>query len=137
MPGVRAMGNHDSLLWLGNGGAAVTVLGTIFGLLPPLAAIAAICWYLIQMYESKTYRDWRDARLRRKKERKIARLQARQKVIEAELEALSVKQAAAAFAAHMVATAETVAATKVADAKVTAVEEAKKSDKSGVNRNSD
>lgn len=109
-------GNHDYLAWLGNGGALATIAGTILGLLPPLAALAAVIWYLVQIYESKTYRDWRDERLRRKKERKIARLKAKQKVVAAELEALETVRAAKDFADHMVATATKVATSKVQEA---------------------
>lgn len=112
--------NHDYIAWLGNSASLAAIAGTIMGLLPPLAALAAIAWYLLQMYESKTYRDWRDERLRRKKERKIARLVAKQKVIAAELEALATLRAAKDFAEHMVKAATVKADDKVQAAKVDA-----------------
>lgn len=115
--GGRAVQQHDYLAWLGNGASVATVLGTVMGLLPPLAALAAIAWYLLQMYESKTYREWREKRLVRKKERKIARLQAQQRVISAELEALATLRAAKDFADHMVKTAAVRADDKVQAAK--------------------
>ena len=118
--GTHSMPEHDYFAWLGNSASVVTILGSIFGLLPPLAALVAIIWYMIQVYESKTYREWRARRLHDKKTRKIARLQAQQKVIQAELEALDTKRAAAAYAEHMVRNAEHVAAEKVHVAKVEA-----------------
>lgn len=118
--GVRVpplQGNHDYLAWFGNSASGVTVLGALFGLLPPLAALAAIAWYLLQMYESKTYRDWRERRQRDKKKRKIAKLQAQQKVIAAELEALETMKAAKDFAEHMVQTVASTAGAQVQAAK--------------------
>lgn len=35
------------------------VLGSIAGILPPLAALAAAIWYAIQIWESKTVQGWR------------------------------------------------------------------------------
>lgn len=47
--------------------SAGTIVGALAGLLPPLAAVAAIIWYAIQIYESKTFRV--HLRLRRMKAR--------------------------------------------------------------------
>lgn len=38
--------------------ALTAVVGTIAGLLPPIAALAAILWYAIQILESKTVQGW-------------------------------------------------------------------------------
>lgn len=38
--------------------AAATVLGSIAGFLPPLAAFVAVIWYSIQIYESDTVQRW-------------------------------------------------------------------------------
>lgn len=32
--------------------------GAFVGILPPLAALGAIIWYAIQIYESRTFQDW-------------------------------------------------------------------------------
>jgi len=118
MQGAKPMnGGSDWLAWAGNSASVLTVFGTILGFLPPLAALVAVIWYLIQIAESKTYRDWRMDRQRVKKERKIARLKAKQVIIEAELDALAVRTMAKDFADHMIANAEGVAANKVAAAK--------------------
>lgn len=46
--------------------AAGAIIGAIAGLLPPLGALAALIWYGIQIYESKTIqRHVRHARLKK------------------------------------------------------------------------
>lgn len=37
-------------------GAAGAVIGTLVGYLPTIAAVLAIVWYCIQIWESKTFR---------------------------------------------------------------------------------
>ncbi len=52
---------------------AASIWATFLGWLPPIAAVIAVIWYSIQIYESKTavrFRTWR-------KTRRIARLRAR------------------------------------------------------------
>lgn len=39
-------------------GSGVLVLGSLAGILPPLAALGAIIWYALQVYESKTVQAW-------------------------------------------------------------------------------
>lgn len=48
-------------------GAGATIVASLAGFLPPLAAIAGIIWYGIQIYESKTCQIW--VRLFRRKMR--------------------------------------------------------------------
>lgn len=38
-------------------GGAIAILGTIVGILPPIAAALAIVWYVFQIYESKTFKS--------------------------------------------------------------------------------
>jgi hypothetical protein len=38
--------------------SAITVVGAVAGYLPPIAAVFAIIWYLIQIYESRTVQGW-------------------------------------------------------------------------------
>lgn len=63
--------NTDWLAWVGNSLSLTAIAGTLIGWLPPLAAFAAICWYSIQIYESKTFQSW----LKRRRCRKVERLQ--------------------------------------------------------------
>lgn len=55
--------------------AAAGIIGTLIGYLPALAAFAAIVWYAIQVWESKTVqrhvRAWRIARRRKLMARKV------------------------------------------------------------------
>ncbi len=68
------------LSWFGNGASGVAIVSTMFGWLPPAAALIAIVWYLIQIYESVTVQKW----LAGKRARKIARLKARVIMMEAQ-----------------------------------------------------
>ena len=56
--------------WVGHLVSAGAIIGTIAGYLPALAAIVAVSWYLVQLYESHTVQFY----LRARRERKIARL---------------------------------------------------------------
>ncbi len=38
--------------------SAGAVLGTLAGILPPLAAFGAVVWYAIQIWESQTVQGW-------------------------------------------------------------------------------
>lgn len=41
-----------------DGISAVTVLGTLTQILPPLAALFTILWTILRIYESKTVQTW-------------------------------------------------------------------------------
>ena len=43
-----------------DGISAVTVLGTLTQILPPLAALFTILWTILRIYESKTIQTWLD-----------------------------------------------------------------------------
>lgn len=43
-----------------DGISAVTVLGTLTQILPPLAALFTILWTILRIYESKTVQTWLD-----------------------------------------------------------------------------
>ena len=54
-------------------GAVATILGTVLGWVPPIAAVLAMIWYSIEIYESKSFqRILADRRARR-----VIRLRAR------------------------------------------------------------
>ena len=38
--------------------SGVAVLGTLAGILPPLVAVAALLWYVVQIWESDTVQGW-------------------------------------------------------------------------------
>jgi hypothetical protein len=66
--------------WLGNGLSAGAIVATIAGWLPPFAAVVALIWYAIQIWESKTIQNY----LYGRRQRQMARL----KIKMAKLEAL-------------------------------------------------
>lgn len=49
--------------------AAAAIVAAIMQWVPPAVALLALCWYLIQIYESKTVQRWLACR-RLKKKRK-------------------------------------------------------------------
>jgi hypothetical protein len=52
----------------GDVSAAMAVVATILGFLPPLAAFVGMVWYCILIYESKTVQAW----FARRREKKLA-----------------------------------------------------------------
>lgn len=48
------------------------IVGALSGLLPPLAGLAAIIWYVVQIWESKTLIKWRRVRRHRVRLRRLA-----------------------------------------------------------------
>lgn len=59
--------------WIGNVVGAGAVIGTMLGYFAPIAALVALIWYLIQIYESATLQRW----LANRRAHKIARLKAK------------------------------------------------------------
>ncbi len=51
--------------------SAGAIIGAFVNLLPPLGALAALIWYLVQLYESKTVQGWLQRRRRRKLYRRL------------------------------------------------------------------
>lgn len=109
---------------VGDTAAGFTLVGAILnhiwtflpGIVTVAGGIMAILWYGIQAWESKTCQDWHLRRLARRKAFKIAKLQAKQKVVAAQLDALELRRAAAATATELVATASAIATQEVARA---------------------
>jgi len=76
------MDQHSTLnLWVGNVISASAILTTLLGLVPAIAAIVALLWYLVQIYESNTIQTW----LKNRRLRKLARLKARVIMLQAQL----------------------------------------------------
>lgn len=75
------MQDHPLLTWTINLAGFGTVVSTIFGWMPPIAAGAALVWYYIQISESDKVRRWITGR----RVRKLARLKARALMLEAQL----------------------------------------------------
>lgn len=103
-------GNVDIQHWIGHSISAGALLGALTGLIPALAALIAVIYYIIQIYESDTVQKYLDKRRRIWKARRVAKLRAQQKVLLAELEALEVIRVARDEAADKVAVATSEAA---------------------------
>jgi hypothetical protein len=75
--------DHDGAVnqWIGNGFSIATIATTFIGWTPAIAAVVALVWYLIQIYESATVQHWLGTR----RLRKIVRLRARAAVLETEI----------------------------------------------------
>lgn len=65
----------------GHAVSLAALLGSIAGLLPAVASVLAIGWYLIAIYESKTMKSWREAR----RTVKLAALKGKTKALEAKI----------------------------------------------------
>jgi uncharacterized membrane protein YbaN (DUF454 family) len=77
------MNDFNFAQWLTNLGAGVAVLGTILGWFPYFAAVVAVAWYCVQLYESKTFQHWLHTRRTRKiaaYQKEIERLEAQNKI---------------------------------------------------------
>ncbi len=73
------VGDHV-LSWFGNGASLGAVGLALIGWLPPIAAVIAVIWYMIQIYESNTVQGW----IRSRRTRKLARMKARVIMMEAQ-----------------------------------------------------
>lgn len=58
--------SHDNQVILAHAISTSTIIMTVLGWLPAMAAAAAFLWYVISIYETKTVQDWLTARRRRK-----------------------------------------------------------------------
>lgn len=75
------MGGHDHtplfhpqhLAIAGDLVSAAAILGAFAGFLPPLAALGAIIWYVLQILESKTFLTWQRKQRRAKYHKRRAK----------------------------------------------------------------
>lgn len=79
-------------------GAAVAIVASFVGYLPPIAAVLAILWYLLQFWESRTLQAYMQKRTQRKIMRLTARLAALQIHATADAAATDLKLTAKAAA---------------------------------------
>lgn len=98
---------------------AVPYILHIFGWLPGVVAVIggllAIVWYSLMITESKYVQRWLTRHAAARKERKIARLKAKVKLYEAQLDALGVLKAAEEAATQKVENAKIEAGRVVAE----------------------
>lgn len=60
------MNDYPIISWIGNSASVGVIVSAIIGWLPAAAALIAVIWYLVQLYESKTIQRFLDRRLRKK-----------------------------------------------------------------------
>ena len=88
------------------------ILGTLFGYLPYIAAVVAVIWYLLQIWESQTVQKWWHPNMTPlERERKLALLVAAAKVLNAEIVAQTLTAEAGVTADELRVTAAEVAKT--------------------------
>jgi len=71
--------NFDPLAWTGHSLSTLAILGSLAGIFPGVAALAAFVWYCICIYQSATVQLW----LKTRRLRKIASLKKKLATIEA------------------------------------------------------
>ena len=103
----------DMSHWAGHLISLFALTGSLFGVNPAIAGVAALIWYVIQIYESRTIQDW----VQKRNARKIVKLQA-------ELAALELRNAALAARRELTGAAEA-AAQDIKTAAKTAVKDLK------------
>lgn len=86
--------------------AASSIVGTIFGYLPSIAAIISIIWFCIQIYESKTFTKLKSDYLLNRKAKKIAKLRAKEKILAAQIAAIETVRLAKVEAQEKIASAK-------------------------------
>lgn len=86
------------------------IAGSAWGFLPVFAALVALIWYLIQIWESRTVQHYVANRRMVHRQRRINKLRAKEKVILAKLEAMEVVRSARAAAREKVEVAASEAA---------------------------
>jgi hypothetical protein len=78
------MDQHNVSQWVGNVVSVSAIITSALGWAPALAALVAMVWYAVQIYESETVRRWRAGRTIRK----LARMKARVIMLEAQYRGL-------------------------------------------------
>lgn len=64
---------HTSVVtWIANIVSGVTIISALTAIIPPVAAIVAVIWYVIQIKESTTYQGW----LAKRRHTRLAKLRA-------------------------------------------------------------
>ena len=100
------MTDHSHLVAAANVISLGAIFGSLMGIVTPLAAIAALIWYALQIYESKLVQDWMHHRRKLHRHKRIKHA-AHQVRVEKATAVLTAQKAAAAT---LMVDAETAAA---------------------------
>ena len=63
--------DHTHLIAAANLISLGAIFGSLMGIISPLAAMAALIWYALQIYESKLVQDWMHHRRKLQRHRRI------------------------------------------------------------------
>ena len=108
------MFDKSPLHWAGDALSVSTMVAWLAGALPAIATLASLAYFILQIYHDQTVQDWIQNFLNRRREKRLAKLIARQAVAQAEIAALELARHQAAHAVAVVETAKVTAATLVA-----------------------
>ena len=93
---------HPVLGLVGNVASAAAILASFAGWLPPLAALAAIIWYAVSIWESETVQSWHKGQeFVRLRKRQIATAKVLKAAQEADAKALLAFQEVEAKVLHI------------------------------------
>jgi hypothetical protein len=76
------MSGDHFLAWVGNSISIGAIISTLLGWTPSIAAVVALIWYLIQIFESATLRNW----FAKRRLHRLTRLRAEVLMLEARLQ---------------------------------------------------
>ena len=85
---------------MGDFASLAAILGSLSGWLPPLAALIAMLWYLLQIWESRTVQTWMLDHDQKMRARRLRTLMAKEKLIQAELLSLGLQSEARVMTAQ-------------------------------------
>ena len=97
--------NVDIATMTGHGIAGSTLIAALFNVLPItlaiLGAMAALIWYIIQIYESRTFQHWNNNRKMKNASKKLAKLKAEELKQQAIIDATALVRDARSEARHV------------------------------------
>lgn len=88
----------DWTWWAAQGAAVVAIIGAFLQVLPVIAAVAGGVYYAIQIWETRTIQHWWNNKKMKAKAKRLARLRAQEKLIQAQIEATELLQQARSVA---------------------------------------
>jgi hypothetical protein len=87
-------------------GIVAVILGTLGGVVPAVAAVLGLLYYAIQVWESATVKEWVRSYRQRHAARRLRKLAAKQKVLQASIAAAELVRQATAVAAVVIENAK-------------------------------
>ena len=70
------------------------IIGALGNILPGAATLASLIWFLIQIYQSRTFKVWHHNWSVARHARRLAKLEAKQRLVQAQIKALELVRSA-------------------------------------------